>query len=37
MKDWVDDLLEKEKAKRKIPLEVKELNNNYYLYHSTTR
>ena len=37
MNDWVDDLLEKEKAKRKIPLEAKELNNNYYLYHSTTR
>ncbi len=37
MDKWVANLLAKEKAKRKIPLEAKKLNNNYYLYHSTTR
>ena len=37
MDKWVATLLAKEKAKRKIPLEAKKLNNNYYLYHSTTR
>ncbi|MDH5415451.1 MAG: transposase [Flavobacteriaceae bacterium] len=37
MNKWVANLLAKEKAKRKVPLEAKKLNNNYYLYHSTTR
>ena len=37
MEEWVLKVLKKEKAKRKIPLEIKTLNNNYYLYHSTTR
>lgn len=37
MDKWVANILAKEKAKRKIPLEAKKLNNNYYLYHSTTR
>ena len=37
MDEWVKDVLEEEKRKRKIPLEVKRLNGNYYLYHSTTK
>ena len=37
MEKWITDLLKKEKEKRKIPLEVKLLNKNYYLYHSTTK
>jgi transposase len=37
MEQWVLDILKGEKEKRKLPLEVKKLNNNYYLYHSTTR
>ena len=37
MEQWVLDILKSEKEKRKLPLEVKKLNNNYYLYHSTTR
>lgn len=37
MEEWALKVLKKEKAKRKIPLEIKILNNNYYLYHSTTR
>ena len=37
MEAWVKEVVEAEKEKRKIPLEVKVLNKNYYLYHSTTR
>jgi hypothetical protein len=37
MEQWVLEILQNEKEKRKVPLEVKKLNNNYYLYHSTTR
>lgn len=37
MESWVKGLLEKERVKRKLPLEVKLLNNNYYLYRSTSR
>lgn len=37
MEEWVKAIVETEKEKRKIPLEVKVLNGNYYLYHSTTR
>lgn len=36
MEQWVLEILQKEKEKRKLPLEVKKLNNNFYLYHSTT-
>lgn len=35
---WVKEILEKEKKKRKLPLEVKEINPGcFYLYHSTTK
>ncbi len=37
MENWVKDILDKERKKRKLPLEVKTLNNNPYLYKSTTR
>lgn len=37
MEEWVKIILEGEKSKRGIPLEAKELNGNYYLYHSTSR
>lgn len=37
MEKWVTKVLQAEKRKRRIPLEVKKLNNNFYLYHSTTR
>ena len=37
MEGWVKEIVEAEKEKRKIPLEVKVLNRNYYLYHSTIR
>ena len=37
MQEWVAKILEEEKRKRNIPLEVKILNGNYYLYHSTSR
>lgn len=37
MEQWVLEILKKEREKRKLPLEVKKLNNNFYLYHSTTR
>jgi len=36
MEKWILDILKQERKIRKIPLEVKELNNNYYLYRSTT-
>jgi len=36
MEDWVKEILKKEREIRKLPLEVKELNKNYYLYRSTT-
>lgn len=37
MEKWVMAVLDKEREKRKLPLEVKTLNNNPYLYMSTTR
>lgn len=37
MEEWVKAVVKAERKKRKIPLEVKVLNKNYYLYHSTTR
>lgn len=37
MEQWVKEILKKEREIRKLPLEVKKLNNNYYLYRSTTR
>lgn len=37
MDSWVLRLLERERKKRKVPLEVKLLNKNYYLYRSTSR
>lgn len=37
MPEWVDHILDQEKKKRKIPLEIKAIGNNYYLYHSTTK
>ena len=37
MEEWVTRILEDEKKKRNIPLEVKVLNGNHYLYHSTSR
>lgn len=36
MEKWVLEILEQERKTRKIPLEVKELNKNYYLYKATT-
>lgn len=36
MEEWVRNIFEQEKEKRKKPLEVKKLGNNYYLYISTT-
>ncbi|MGC9294898.1 MAG: IS1634-like element ISFac6 family transposase, partial [Thermoplasmata archaeon] len=37
MEEWITNVLREEKRKRNIPLEVKQLNGNYYLYHSTSR
>jgi len=37
MEEWITNILREEKRKRNIPLEVKQLNENYYLYHSTSR
>ncbi|MDG7052103.1 MAG: IS1634 family transposase, partial [Nitrososphaerota archaeon] len=37
MEDWVRGIYEKERKRRGIPLEIKRLNGNYYLYHSTSR
>lgn len=37
MEQWILEILKNEREKRKLPLEVKKLNNNFYLYHSTTR
>ena len=37
MEQWVLEILKNEREKRKLPLEIKKLNNNFYLYHSTTR
>ena len=34
---WVKEIVKTEREKRNLPLEAKKLNNNYYLYHSTTR
>ena len=34
--DWIKHILEIEKKKRNIPLEVKQSGYNYYLYMSTT-
>src|SRR3989344_6550897 len=36
MEKWILDILKQERKMRKIPLEVKKLNKNYYLYRSTT-
>jgi len=36
MEQWVKDIVKIEREKRNLPLEAKKLNNNYYLYHSTT-
>lgn len=36
MEKWVLGIVEQERKKRKIPLEAKELNKNYYLYKATT-
>jgi transposase len=37
MEGWVKRILDGEKERRGLPLEVKLLNGNYYLYHSTSR
>ena len=37
MEEWVSTILEQERKRRNIPLEVKKLNGNYYLYHSTSK
>lgn len=37
MEQWVEKILKQERKKRKQPLEIKELNKNYYLYKATTR
>lgn len=37
MEKWIERTLKAERKKRKIPLEVKILNKNHYLYQSTTR
>lgn len=37
MEKWIQNVLNKERKKRKRPLEVKRLNGNPYLYSSTTR
>ena len=37
MEEWVLRILTEERRKRNIPLEIKKLNGNYYLYHSTSR
>lgn len=37
MESWIERVFEKEKAKRKVPLEVKRIENRYYLYMSTSR
>ena len=36
MENWIKELLEKERKQRNIPLEVKKIGKNYYLYRSTT-
>lgn len=37
MEKWIESILKSERNKRKVPLEIKVLNKNNYLYHSTTR
>ena len=37
MEEWAKKIVAEEKRKRGIPLEPKLLNENYYLYHATTR
>ena len=37
MEEWVSRILNDERRKRNIPLEIKKLNGNYYLYHSTSK
>lgn len=37
MESWIRQALARERKKRKLPLEVKVLNGNHYLYRSTTR
>ncbi len=36
MEGWVKQVLDEQKKKRKLPLEVKKIGWNYYLYSSTT-
>ena len=36
MEEWVKEIVKIEREKRNLPLEAKKLNNNYYLYRSTT-
>jgi len=36
MEQWVKEIVKTEREKRNLPLEAKKLNDNYYLYHSTT-
>ncbi|MDH7506592.1 MAG: IS1634 family transposase, partial [Candidatus Thermoplasmatota archaeon] len=36
MEGWVRRILDEQKKKRKLPLEVKKIGWNYYLYSSTT-
>lgn len=37
MEKWIESVLKAERKKRKVPLEIKVLNKNHYLYRSTTR
>lgn len=37
MESWVERIVEREKAKRRMPLEVKNIGGHYYLYMSTSR
>jgi transposase len=37
MESWVERVVEREKLKRKVPLEVKKRGDRYYLYMSTSR
>lgn len=37
MESWIEQIVEREKAKRGVPLEVKKLGGRYYLYMSTSR
>ena len=37
MESWIERIVEKEKIKRKVPLEVKRIGSRYYLYMSTSQ